>query len=111
MESARRGRSVLVLDHAERTGSKIRISGGGRCNFTNLNVTAGHYLSRNPHFCKSALARFTPREILSLVEKHYIAYYEKEAGQIFCVKSSAISSPCSKERRERGRGDASEIAA
>jgi len=88
VECGKRGRSVLVLDHAERTGSKIRISGGGRSNFTNLNATADHYFSRNPHFCKSALARYTPRDILSLVEKHHIAYYEKEAGQIFCVKSS-----------------------
>jgi predicted Rossmann fold flavoprotein len=88
IECGKRGRSVLVLDHAERTGSKVRISGGGRCNFTNLNVTAGHYFSQNPHFCKSALARFTPRDILFLVEKHHIDYYEKEAGQIFCVKSS-----------------------
>jgi predicted Rossmann fold flavoprotein len=88
IECGKRGRSVLVLDHGERTGSKIRISGGGRSNFTNLNVTAGHYLSRNPHFCKSALARFTPHAILSLVEKHRIAYYEKDAGQIFCVRSS-----------------------
>jgi len=88
IECGKRGRSVLVLDHAERTGSKVRVSGGGRCNFTNLNVSADHYLSENPHFCKSALARFTPRDILSLVEKHHIAYYEKEAGQIFCVKSS-----------------------
>ncbi len=88
IECGRRGRSVLVIDHAERTGSKIRISGGGRCNFTNLNVTADHYFSQNPHFCRSALARFTPRDILSFVEKYHIAYYEKEAGQIFCVKSS-----------------------
>ncbi len=88
VECGKRGRSVLVLDHAERTGSKVRISGGGRSNFTNLNVTADHYLSRNPHFCKSALARFTPRTVLSLVEKYRIAYYEKEAGQIFCVRSS-----------------------
>jgi predicted Rossmann fold flavoprotein len=87
-ECGKRGRSVLVIDHAERTGSKIRVSGGGRCNFTNLNTTPGHYLSRNAHFCRSALARFTPREILSLVEKYHIAYYEKEAGQMFCVKSS-----------------------
>jgi predicted Rossmann fold flavoprotein len=84
----RRGRSVLVIDHAEQAGSKIRISGGGRCNFTNLQVTADHYLSRNPHFCRSALARFTPRDILSILEKYRIAYYEKEAGQMFCVKSS-----------------------
>ncbi len=88
IECGKRGRSVLVLDHVERTGSKIRISGGGRSNFTNLNVAADHYFSQNPHFCKSALARFSPRDFLSLVEKHHIAYYEKEAGQIFCVKSS-----------------------
>ena len=87
-ECGKRGRSALVVDHAERAGSKIRISGGGRCNFTNLNAAAGHYLSENPHFCKSALARFTPRDILALAEKHHIAYYEKEAGQMFCVKSS-----------------------
>jgi len=89
IECGKRGRSVLVLDHARRTGSKIRISGGGRCNFTNHNVTAGHYVSRNSHFCKSALARFTPRDVLDLVEKYHIAYFEKEAGQLFCVKSSA----------------------
>lgn len=87
-ECGKRGRSVLVLDHAERMGSKVLISGGGRCNFTNLNVTAGHYLSENPHFCKSALARFTPQDMLSLVRKEGIPYYEKEAGQLFCVKSS-----------------------
>jgi predicted Rossmann fold flavoprotein len=87
-ECGRRGRSVLVLDHAPRTGSKVLISGGGRCNFTNLNVSPANYRSRNTHFCKSALARFTARDILSLVEKHHIAYYEKEAGQLFCVKSS-----------------------
>jgi predicted Rossmann fold flavoprotein len=90
VECVRRGRSVVVLDHAGRTGSKIRISGGGRCNFTNLNAAAGHYLSQNPHFCKSALARFTPRDILALVEKHHIAYYEKEEGQMFCVKSAQV---------------------
>jgi predicted Rossmann fold flavoprotein len=88
IECGKRGRSVLVIDHAETTGSKIRISGGGRCNFTNLNVTPDHYLSRNAHFCRSALARFTPRDILSFVEKYHIAYYEKENGQMFCVKSS-----------------------
>ncbi len=88
IECGRRGRSVLVIDHAETTGSKIRISGGGRCNFTNLNVTPDHYLSRNAHFCRSALARFTPRDVLSFAEKHHIAYYEKENGQMFCVKSS-----------------------
>jgi predicted Rossmann fold flavoprotein len=87
-ECGRRGRSVLVLDHGKRIGAKVLISGGGRCNFTNLDMHAGHYFSHNPHFCKSALARFSPRDILARVEKHRIAYYEKEAGQIFCVKSS-----------------------
>jgi predicted Rossmann fold flavoprotein len=87
-ECGKRGRSVLVLDHAKRTGSKIRISGGGKSNFTNLNVTPDNYLSQNPQFCRSALARFTPRDILDLAAKHHIAYYEKKAGQIFCVKSS-----------------------
>lgn len=87
-ECGKRGRSVLILDHAKRPCSKVIISGGGRCNFTNLRVTADHYLSRNPHFCKSALARFTPRDLLALIEKHGIPYHEKEAGQIFCVKSS-----------------------
>jgi predicted Rossmann fold flavoprotein len=87
-ECGRRGRSVLVLDHGVRAASKILVSGGGRCNFTNLDMHSGHYLSRNPHFCKSALARFTPRDIISLVEKHHVAYQEKEAGQMFCVKTS-----------------------
>jgi predicted Rossmann fold flavoprotein len=88
IECGKRGRSVLVLDHVDRTGAKIRISGGGRSNFTNLNVTADHYFSQNPHFCKSALARYTPQDFLALVERYHIEYYEKEAGQIFCVKSS-----------------------
>lgn len=88
IECGKRRRSVLVIDHAERMGSKIRVSGGGRCNFTNLNAGPDHYFSHNPHFCKSALARFTPRDVLSLVEKHHVAYYEKEAGQMFCVKSA-----------------------
>jgi predicted Rossmann fold flavoprotein len=88
IECGRRRRSVLVLDHAERTGSKIRISGGGRSNFTNLNVTPDHYLSQNRHFCKSALARFTPRHMLSLAEQQGIQYYEKEDGQMFCSGSS-----------------------
>lgn len=87
-ECARRGRSVLVLDHGPRTGSKVRISGGGRCNFTNLNAGPEHYQSQNPHFCKSALARFTPRDMLAFVGRHRIAYYEKEAGQIFCRDSA-----------------------
>jgi predicted Rossmann fold flavoprotein len=88
IECGRRGRSVLVLDHADRICSKVLISGGGRCNFTNLNVTADHYLSGNPPFCRSALARFTPQDMLALLKKHKIAYSEKEAGQLFCIKSS-----------------------
>jgi len=87
-ECGKRGRSVIVLDHAERVCSKVLISGGGRCNFTNLNVSADHYLSANPHFCRSALARFATRDILALLKKHGIAWYEKESGQLFCVKSS-----------------------
>lgn len=89
IECGKRGRSVLVLDHAERICSKVLISGGGRCNFTNLNITPDHYLSKNPHFCRSALARFTPLDMLLLLKKHHIAYYEKESGQLFCVRSSA----------------------
>ena len=88
VECAKRGRSVLVLDHADRICSKVLISGGGRCNFTNLNVTADHYLSANPHFCQSALARFTPQDMLALLKKYRIAWSEKEAGQLFCAKSS-----------------------
>ncbi len=85
---AKRGRSVLVLDHADRICSKVLISGGGRCNFTNLNMTADHYLSGNHHFCQSGLARFTPSDMLTVLKKHKIAWSEKEAGQLFCVKSS-----------------------
>jgi predicted Rossmann fold flavoprotein len=84
----KRGRSVAVLDHSEQVGRKILISGGGRCNFTNHHVAAEHYLSSNPPFCRSALARFTPRDFLALVEQHNIRYYEKEAGQLFCQTSS-----------------------
>jgi predicted Rossmann fold flavoprotein len=88
-EAGKRGRSVLVLEHSEKIAKKVRASGGGRCNFTNLLVHHEHYLSRNPHFCKSALARFTPGHFISLLEKHSIGYYEKEAGQLFCEKSSS----------------------
>lgn len=87
-ECGRRGRSVLVLDHAGRPASKVLISGGGRCNFTNRDAAPGRYLSRNPRFCTSALARFSPRDVLALLERHRIAYYEKEEGQLFCRRSS-----------------------
>lgn len=83
-----RNRSVLVLDHAQRIAGKVRISGGGRCNFTNLCTDSSRYVSQNPHFCKSALSRFTPRDFIGLLERHGIKYYEKEDGQIFCSGSS-----------------------
>jgi predicted Rossmann fold flavoprotein len=83
-----RGRKVLLVDHANRVGKKILMSGGGRCNFTNTGVTPAHYLSANPHFAKSALARYTPADFIALVEKHRIAFHEKELGQLFCDDSS-----------------------
>jgi len=88
IEAGKRGRKVLVLEHAERIGKKIAISGGGRCNFTNLNTTADNFISDNPHFCKSALARYTPPDFVSLVEKHGIPYHEKKLGQLFCDGNS-----------------------
>lgn len=88
MEAGKRGRSVTVLEHAERLGKKILISGGGRCNFTNINATPENYLSDNPHFCKSAMARYRPSDFIALVEKHGIRYHEKKLGQLFCDFSS-----------------------
>ncbi len=88
--AGQRGRHVLVLDHANKVGKKILMSGGGRCNFTNLGVTPAQYLSTNPHFAKSALARYTPADFIALVEKHRIAYHEKELGQLFCDESSKL---------------------
>lgn len=88
IEAGRRGRSALVLDHAERIGKKILISGGGRCNFTNIHCRAESFLSGNPHFAKSALARFTPADFIALVEKHRIPYHEKTLGQLFCDRSA-----------------------
>ncbi|MEM7705985.1 MAG: NAD(P)/FAD-dependent oxidoreductase [Pseudomonadota bacterium] len=83
-----RGRRVLVLEGSNRIGKKILMSGGGRCNFTNLNTRPAHFLSANPHFCKSALSRYSPEEFVDLVEAHQIAYHEKTAGQLFCDESS-----------------------
>ncbi len=88
MEAGRRGRRVLVLDQADRIGKKILISGGGRCNFTNLHCTPDNFLSLNPHFAKSALAGFTPADMIALVEKHSIPYHEKTLGQLFCDRTS-----------------------
>ena len=86
--AGQRGRRVLVVDHANKVGKKILMSGGGRCNFTNLGVTPAQYLSANPHFAKSALARYMPWDFIALVEKHRIAWHEKELGQLFCDDSS-----------------------
>lgn len=83
-EAGQRRRSVLLIDHAAKTASKIRISGGGRCNFTNLNAGPGNYLSQNPDFCRSALSRFTPEDFTRLLDRYGIPYYEKENGQLFC---------------------------
>ena len=88
IEAAKRGRRVVALERAGQLGKKILISGGGRCNFTNLHCRPENFLSANPHFCKSALARFTPQDFLSMVEKHGIPYYEKTAGQLFCRRSA-----------------------
>jgi predicted Rossmann fold flavoprotein len=88
IEAGKRGRSVIVLEHAERIGKKILISGGGRCNFTNTSAGPENYLSANPHFCKSALARYQPADFIALVEAHGIAYHEKKLGQLFCDISS-----------------------
>jgi predicted Rossmann fold flavoprotein len=87
-EAGRRGRSVLVLEHARAPGEKIRISGGGRCNFTNLNAGPANYISANPRFCISALRRYTQRDFISLVDRHGIAWHEKTLGQLFCDGSS-----------------------
>jgi predicted Rossmann fold flavoprotein len=88
IEAGMRGRRIIVLDRAEKIGKKILISGGGRCNFTNLHCTPANFLSNNPHFCKSALARYTPTDFIGLVEKHNIPYHEKTLGQLFCDRSA-----------------------
>jgi len=88
LEAGKRGRAVLLLDHAIRLAEKIRISGGGHCNFTNRHTGPENFLSHNPHFCRSALARFTPQDFIALVEKHGICYHEKKLGQLFCDDSA-----------------------
>ena len=87
-EAALRGASVLLLEHNRKLGEKIRISGGGRCNFTNMTAEPANYLSQNPHFCKSALARYTPWDFLDLVQEAGISWHEKKLGQLFCDHSS-----------------------
>ncbi|WP_064710800.1 NAD(P)/FAD-dependent oxidoreductase [Rhizobium bangladeshense] len=88
IRAGKRGRSVVVIDHARAPGEKIRISGGGRCNFTNIHAGPKNFLSANPHFCKSALARFTPADFIAMVDRHGIAWHEKTLGQLFCDDSA-----------------------
>jgi len=87
-QAGQRGRRVLLVDHWPTIGERIRISGGGRCNFTNRHVSADHFLSRNPHFCRSALARYSSRDFLAMVERHGVACHERDHGQLFCDRSS-----------------------
>ena len=120
LTAGQRGLRVLVVEHANRVGKKILMSGGGRCNFTNTGAGPGNYLSANPHFCKSALARYTPAHFVEMVERHGVAYHEKELGQLFCDVSSKlivkllldecaaagvrIETSCSVERIAHGEG-------
>jgi hypothetical protein len=90
IEAGKRSRRVLVIEHANRVGKKILMSGGGRCNFTNLHCSPDNFISANPHFCKSALARYTQWDFIAMVERHGIAYHEKELGQLFCDESSKL---------------------
>ncbi|MDB5908062.1 MAG: aminoacetone oxidase family FAD-binding enzyme [Massilia sp.] len=86
--AAQRGKRVVLIDHAARLAEKIRISGGGRCNFTNINAAPANFLSANPHFAKSALSRYTPQDFIALLKKHRIGYHEKHRGQLFCDESA-----------------------
>jgi len=88
VEAGKRGRRVAVIEHADRPGKKILISGGGRCNFTNIYCQPEHFISANPHFVKSALARYTPADFIALVQKHHVPYHEKAPGQLFCDRSA-----------------------
>ena len=88
LTAGQRGRRVLLLDHADRVGSKILISGGGRCNFTNLHTAPDRFISANPHFAKSALSRYTPADFIALVDRHGISWHEKTLGQLFCDRSA-----------------------
>ncbi len=103
IEAGKRGRRVAVLERAERLGKKILISGGGRCNFTNIHCSAANFISSNPHFAKSALARYTPADFVALVEKHRIPYHEKTRGQLFCDRSAEeVLDMLEQECRESG---------
>ena len=91
IEAAKRGRQVVIIDHTNKAGKKILMSGGGRCNFTNYYVEPARFLSQNTHFCKSALSRYTQWDFIALVDKYHLQYHEKTLGQLFCDgKSSEI---------------------
>jgi predicted Rossmann fold flavoprotein len=102
-QAGQRGRRVVLIDHYPLLGEKIRISGGGRCNFTNLHAKPENFLSQNPHFCRSALARYTPRDFISLVNRHRIAWHEKTLGQLFCDDSATQIIQMLKNECDRGR--------
>src|SRR5258705_4617072 len=102
-QAGQRGRSVLLIEHYHVLGEKIRISGGGRCNFTNLNAGPANFLSQNPDFCRSALARYTPRDFIALVERHGIAWHEKKLGQLFCDDTALDIIAMLRDECERGR--------
>jgi predicted Rossmann fold flavoprotein len=103
IHAARRGRKVILLDHAKKIGGKILISGGGRCNFTNTGATDQNYVSENPHFCKSALSRFTPQDFIAIVKEHNIPFEEKKLGQLFCQRTAQdIVNLLKKECEEAG---------
>ena len=123
--TGQRGLKVLLVDHADKLAEKIRISGGGRCNFTNRDAGPANFLSVNPHFCRSALARYTPQDFIALVQRHRIAFHEKHKGQLFCDESSddiinmlvrecdaggvVRWQPCAVEDIRRGEGQAFEL--
>src|SRR5690242_17974613 len=101
--AGQRNRRVLLLEHNPQPGRKILISGGGRCNFTNIHCSAENFISANPHFAKSALARYTPADFVALVERHHIPYHEKTLGQLFCDRSAQdILNMFETECREKG---------
>jgi predicted Rossmann fold flavoprotein len=87
-QAGQRGLKVLLVDHSEKVAEKIRISGGGRCNFTNRDATPANFLSENPHFCRSALSRYTPQDFIELLQRHNIPFHEKHKGQLFCDRSA-----------------------
>src|SRR3989338_5439764 len=90
LQAGQRGRSVVLLDHAKKLAEKIRISGGGHCNFANLNTKPENFISANPNFCRSALARYTPQDFIALLQKHNIGFHEKTLGQLFCDDEAEV---------------------